>query len=137
MAAVIANGPGIPTVTRGRAQNIGTLPVSTNNAVEFTISQLMASPNGFDEVVIFTVGGTVTTPVLEVSIDGGTTWAQVVAPTNASSASTFNAAANAATGDAAVSSANGYSVAGLSGLGRFRFNAAVTVAPAVVWVACA
>src|SRR6267378_290223 len=126
MAAVIANGPGTPMVPRGRGTNVGTLPVSTNNAVQFTVSQLTGTTNGFDSLVIFTVGGAVTTPVLEVSIDGGVTWAQVVAPTNAS----------AATGDTAVSSANGYTIAGLQGLGLFRFNAAVATAPAVVWVAC-
>jgi hypothetical protein len=135
MAAVIANGPGVPMVPRGRGTNIGTLPVSTNNVVQFTVSQLCGNPNGFDEVCIFTVGGTVGTPVLEVSIDGGTTWAQIVQPTAASSAATFSAAQNAATTDTAVSSATGYSIAGLSGLALFRFNAAVTVAPAVVWVA--
>jgi hypothetical protein len=136
MAAVVANGPGVPMVPRGKGVNIGTLPVSTNNVVQFTVSQLVGNPNGFDSLAIFTVGGTVSTPVLEVSIDGGSTWAQVVAPTNASSATTYNAAANAATGDTAVSSATGYTIAGLQGLALFRFNAAVTVAPAAVWVAC-
>jgi|SRR6267378_55421 len=135
MPAVVANGPGVPMVPRGRGTNVGTLPVSTNNVVQFTVSQLHNNPNGFDEVCIFTVGGTVTTPVLEVSIDGGVSWAQIVPPTSASSASTFNAAQNAATTDTAVSSATGYSVAGLSGLALFRFGAAVTVAPAVVWIA--
>src|SRR6266404_9785030 len=95
MAAVIANGPGTPMVPRGRGTNVGALPVSTNNAVQFTVSQLTGTTNGFDSLVIFTVGGAVTTPVLEVSIDSGVTWAQVVATTNASSATTFTAAANA------------------------------------------
>jgi hypothetical protein len=136
MAAVIVNGPGTPMVTRGKAAKLGTLPISTTNAVQFTVSQLANNPNGFDEVVIFTVGGTVTVPVLEVSIDGGTTWATVAPPTTASSCATFTTGA-LATGDTVVSSASGFTIAGLSGLGLFRFNAAVAAAPADVWVAIA
>lgn len=136
MAAIIANGPGVPMVPRGHAFNIGTLPVNASTtAVQFTISALPAGTNGFDEVVIFCAGGTVGTPVLEVSLDGGTTWATITPPTSASSAVTFTAAGFG--GDTAVASANGYTVAGLSGLGLFRFGAAVTVAPTAVWVACA
>ena len=135
MASIIANGPGTPMVTRGKATNVGTLPVNASTtAVQFTVSQLVGNPNGFDSLVIFTVGGAVTTPVLEVSIDGGTTWAGVVAPTNASSATTFNTTTFG--GDTAVSSATGYTIAGIQGLGLFRFGAAVATAPAVVWVAC-
>src|SRR5579864_2273134 len=135
MASIIANGPGTPMVRRGAGINIGILPVNASTtAVQFTVSQLVGTQNGFDSLVIFTVGGTVGTPVLEVSIDGGATWATVVAPTNASSATTFTAAAFA--GDTAVSSAQGYTIAGLQGLGLFRWGAAVTVAPATVWVAC-
>lgn len=136
MASVIANGPGTPMLTRGKGTNVGTLPINASTtAVQFTVSQLANNPNGFDSLIIFTVGGTVNTPVLEVSIDGGSTWATVVAPTNASSATTFTAGAFA--GDTAVSSANGYTIAGLSGLALFRWGAAVTVAPAVVWAAIA
>lgn len=135
MASIIANGPGTPMVPRGKGVNIGTLPINASTtAVQFTVSQLVGNPNGFDSLIVFTTGGTITTPVLEVSIDGGLTWATVVAPTNASSASTFTAAAFA--GDTAVTSAIGYTISGLQGLGLFRWGAAVTVAPAVVWVAC-
>lgn len=136
MASVIANGPGTPMVTRGKPVLVGTLPVNASTtAVQFTVSQLTGNPNGFDEVIIFCAGGTVGTPILEVSIDGGTTWATVTPPTSASSAVTFTAAGFA--GDTAVASANGYTIAGLSGLGLFRFGAAVTVAPTNVWVALA
>jgi hypothetical protein len=136
MAAIVANGPGTPLITRGKPVNVGTIPVSTAGAVQFTVSQLANNPNGFDEVVIFTVGGTVTLPILEVSIDGGATWAGVVQPTTASSCATFSTAA-LATGDTVVSSATGYTIAGLSGLGLFRFNASVAGAPTVVWIAIA
>lgn len=133
MASVIANGPGTPMVTRGKGTNIGTLPVNASTtAVQFTVSNNTNNPNGFDELVIFCVGGTVGTPVLECSIDGGVTWASVVAPTNASSAATFTAAGFA--GDTAVASANGYTIAGLSGYALFRFGAAVTVGSTAVWV---
>lgn len=136
MASIIANGPGTPMVTRGKPVNLGTIPVSGGTtAVQFTVSALATNPNGFDELVIFCVGGTVGTPVLEVSIDGGTSWATVVAPTSASSCATFTAAAYA--GDTAVASANGYTIAGLSGLGLFRFGATVTVASTAVWAAIA
>jgi hypothetical protein len=135
MASVVANGPGTPMVTRGRAANVGTLPINASTTVvQFAVSQLASNPNGFDELVIFTVGGTVATPILEVSIDGGNSWATVVAPTSASSAATFTNSAFG--GDTAVSSATGYSIAGLSGLGLFRFGGAVSVAPSAVWVAC-
>lgn len=136
MAATVVNGPGTPMVTRGKPVLIGTLPVSTTDAVQFTVSQLVGNPNGFDTLVIFTVGGTVTLPVLEVSIDGGATWASVVAPTNASSSTTFSNSA-LATGDTVVSSANGYTIAGLQGLGLFRFNASVAGSSAAVWLAIA
>jgi hypothetical protein len=132
MASVIANGPGVPMVTRGKGTNLGTLPVNASTTVvQFTVSSNASNPNGFDELVMFTVGGTITTPVLEVSIDGGVTWATVVAPTNASSATTFTATAFG--GDTAVSSATGYTIAGLSGYALFRFGAAVTVGSTVVW----
>ena len=136
MAAVIANGPGTPMITRGKPVKVGTLPINASTtAVQFTVSQLVGNPNGFDTLVIFCVGGTINTPVLECSIDGGVTWATVVAPTNASSSTTFTAAGFA--GDTAVSSANGYTIAGLQGLALFRFGAAVTVATSDVWVAIA
>jgi|SRR5215471_14733081 len=134
MASIIANGPGTPVIQRNKATNVGTLPVNASTtAVQFTVTGLTGTPNGFDTLVIFCVGGTVGTPVLEVSIDGGITWATVVAPTNASSSTTFTAAGFA--GDTAVSSANGYTIAGLQGYGLFRFGAAVSVAPTVVWIA--
>jgi hypothetical protein len=134
MASVIANGPGTPMVTRGKGTNIGTLPVNASTtAVQFTVSSNANNPNGFDELIIFCVGGTVATPVLECSIDGGVSWASIVAPTNASSAVTFTIATFA--GDTAVASANGYTIAGLSGLALFRFGAAVTVGSTVVWAA--
>lgn len=136
MPATVVNGPGTPLITRGKPVKVGTLPISTTDAVQFTVSQLVGNPNGFDTLTIFTVGGTVTAPILEVSIDGGNTWAGVVAPTNASSSTTFSTAA-LATGDTVVSSANGYTIAGLQGLGLFRFNAAVAAAPADVWIAIA
>lgn len=135
MASVIANGPGVPMVRRGAGNNVGTLPVNASTTVvQFTVSQLVGNPNGFDSLCIFTAGGTVTGPILEVSIDGGVTWATVVAPTNASSATTFTNSTFG--GDAAVSSATGYTIAGIQGLGLFRWGAAVTVAPATVWIAC-
>jgi hypothetical protein len=134
MASVIANGPGTPMVTRGKGTNVGTLPINASTtAVQFTVSSNANNPNGFDELIIFCVGGTVATPVLECSIDGGVSWASIVAPTNASSAVTFTTATFA--GDTAVANANGYTIAGLSGLALFRFGAAVTVAPTVVWAA--
>ena len=136
MASIIANGPGTPFVTRGKPALIGTLPVNASTtAVQFTVSALANNPNGFDELVIFCTGGTVGTPVLEVSIDGGNSWATCTPPTNASSVCIFTNAAFA--GDTPVASANGYTIAGLSGLGLFRFGAAVTVAPTAVWVAIA
>src|SRR6266851_2760576 len=122
MASVIANGPGTPMVRRGAGQLIGTLPVNASTtAVQFAVSQLVGNPNGFDTLVIFTVGGTVGTPILEVSIDGGVTWATVTAPTNASSSTNFTNTAFG--GDTAVSSATGYTIAGLQGLGLFRWGA--------------
>jgi len=136
MASIIANGPGIPVIPRSKPLNIGTLPINASTtAVQFTVSNLIGSPNGFDTLVVFTVGGTINTPVLECSIDGGVTWATVVAPTNASSSTTFTATAFG--GDTAVSSATGYTIAGLQGYAVFRWGAAVTVAPAAVWIALA
>jgi hypothetical protein len=136
MASIIANGPGTPMIPRGKPVNVGTLPVNASTtAVQFTVSNLVGNPNGFDTLVIFTVGGTVGTPVLECSIDGGATWATVVAPTNASSSTTFTNSAFG--GDTAVSSAQGYTIAGLQGYALFRWGAAVTVAPTAVWIAIA
>jgi len=138
MASVIANGPGVPMVRRGAGQNIGTLPTNASTTVvQFTVSALVGNPNGFDTLVIFTVGGTITasSQVLEVSIDGGNTWAAVVAPTNASSSTTFSTTVFG--GDTAVTSALGYTIAGLQGLGLFRFGAAITAGSAVVWAAMA
>jgi len=136
MASVIQNGPGIPTITRGKPTKIATLPINASTtAVQFTVSHLVGNPNGFDTLIIFTVGGTVTTPILECSIDGGTTWAQIVAPTNASSSTTFNTTTFG--GDTAVSSANGYTIAGLQGYAIFRWGAAVAAATADVWIGIA
>ena len=136
MASIIANGPGTPLVTRGKGTKVGTLPVNASTtAVQFTVSQLVGNPNGFDNLLIFCVGGTVTTPVLEVSIDGGATWATVSAPGASSSATPVTNSTFAT--DPAVSSANSYIIGGLSGLGLFRFGAAITVAPSDVWVAIA
>jgi hypothetical protein len=136
MASIIANGPGTPMVTRGKGTNLGTLAINAGTtAVQFTVSQLANNPNGFDQLTIFTVGGTIAGPILEVSIDGGNTWATIVAPTNASSATTYTATAFG--GDVAVSSANGYTIASLSGLGLFRWGATVTVGSTVVWAAIA
>ena len=134
MASVIVNGPGIPAIQRGKPVPIGTLPVNASTtAVQFTVTRQNLASNGFDTLVIFTVGGTINTPVLECSIDGGATWATVTPPTSASSSTVFTAAAFG--GDTAVSSANGYTIAGLQGLALFRWGAAVTVGSTVVWVA--
>lgn len=136
MASVINNGPGVPMVTRGKGTNIGTLPVNASTtAVAFTISAIHHAPNGFDNIIITTVGGTVNTPVLEASMDGGNTWFSITASGASSSATQVGVTTFA--GDTAVSSATSYIVGGLSGLVVFRWGAAITVAPAAVWVACA
>lgn len=132
MASNVVNQPGIPSIQRGKPVNLGSLGAAAD-VVQFTVTREESTPNGFDELVIFTTGGA-TTPALEVSIDGGTTWALVVAPTSASSLATFTAAAS--NGDTAVTSATGYSIAGLQGFGIFRFGGR-TAGTAVVWVAIA
>ena len=137
MASSIANGPGVPMVTRGRGTNIGTLPVNASTTVvQFTVSQLNACPNGLDGISIVTAGGTVGTPVLEASIDGGVTWFSILVSSGGSSSMPVESTTTFG-GDTASSSANSYAITSLSGLTLFRFGAAVTVAPAVVWVASA
>lgn len=136
MASVIANGPGTPMVPRGRAVNLGTLPINASTtAVQFTVSQLVGNPNGFDDLLIFTVGGTVGTPVLEGSVDGGVTWFGITASGASSSATQVSTTVFG--GDTAVTSANTYIIAGLQGLTLFRWGAAVTIGSTAVWVACA
>lgn len=134
MASTVVNGPSTPMIPRGKGVNLGTLPVGTTNAVQFTISQLHDTQNGFDNIIIITVGGTVGTPILEVSIDGGVTWAAVTAAGASTSGTQLTTSTFAS--DTAASSANSYLVSGLQGLGLFRFGAAITVAPAVIWGAC-
>lgn len=135
MASTVTNGPGVPMVPRGKGTKIGAI-TATGQVVQFTVSQLVGNPNGFDSLAIFTDGNlSATTPILEVSIDGGSTWAGVVAPTNASSATTYNT--TTLNSDTAVSSANGYTIAGIQGLGLFRFGfTTFTSGSGNVWVAC-
>lgn len=136
MASIIANGPGTPMVPRGRGVPLGTLPVNASTtAVQFTVSQLVGNPNGFDDLLIFTVGGTVGTPILEGSIDGGVSWFSI-AVSGPNSSATQVAITGTFGGDPAVSSANSYIIAGLQGLTLFRWGAAVSVAPTAVWAAC-
>lgn len=138
-STLVNNSPGSgnqPMIPRGKPVNVGTIS-GGGQAIQFVVSQLIGNPNGFDSLVIFTTGNlSATGPILEVSIDGGTTWAGVVAPTNASSATTFNV--TTLNSDTAVTTANGYTIAGLQGLGLFRFGfTTFTSGSGAVWVAIA
>jgi len=121
--------PNLPTpmLTRGRAANLGTIS-ATNNAVQFSVSQLGVPPNGTDALTI-SVGGSLTATafVLEGSIDTGTTWF-LITP-SAATAGQNNSTAIIGTGAADTNSAFAatYNITGLSGPTLFRFGVTGTV----------
>lgn len=138
--ATVINGPQFPMVTRGRPANLGTISAS-GQAVQFTISAPHGSssncPNGTDALTVITTGTlSATVPVLECSLDGGTTWFGIAA-TSGTPSSTPVTSTTVLTGDTAATSANSYPVSGLSGFPmRFGFNT-YTSGSGAVWVGCA
>lgn len=136
MASTVLNAQAQSLVTRGKPANLATINGSAQ-VVTFQVSQLVGNPNGFDTVVIFTTGNLVATgPILECSLDGGATWMGVIAPTASSSSPTFNT--TTLNSDTAVSTINGYTIAGLQGHGLFRFGfTTYTSGSGACWVAIA
>ena len=137
MAFTIVNLPGVPMITRGRSANLGTLAL-TNQAVAFSVSQLVANPNGTDALTITTGGNlTATAFVLEGTIDAGASWFLIV-PSGSTAGTNNSTAIITPTGaaDTNASSANTYNITGLSGLTLFRFGVTGTVTGSgAVWVA--
>jgi hypothetical protein len=135
MASTIINTNfGVPMVTRGKPSNLGTIN-ATGQVVTFTVSARNEAPNGFDAVVITTTGNLVAaTPILECSIDGGVTWFSVGLPSSSSSVPTLGT--TVLNSDTATTSANAYTIAGLQGLGLFRFGfTTFTSGSGACWVA--
>src|SRR5271154_2810488 len=123
MAFTIVNLPGVPMITRGRPANLGAL-AATNQAVAFSVSQLVANPNGTDALTITTGGNlTATAFVLEGTIDAGASWFLIV-PSGSTAGTNNSTAIITPTGaaDTNASSANTYNITGLSGLTLFRFG---------------
>jgi len=131
MASVLVNVPfpGTVMLTRGKPANIGTL-IAAASVVQFTVAEVNAAPNGVDALTITTAGGTIT-PVLECSIDGGTTWFTVLPRAASGTAPNYTLAA--INGDTAATSANSYDVSSLAGGGTFRFGSSAITGSPVVW----
>lgn len=136
MASTVVNTAAQAFVRRGAPAKLGVIN-GAGQVVEFQVSQLVGNPNGFDTLVIWTDGNLVATgPILEASGDARATWLGVVAPTNASSSTTFNV--TTLNSDTAASTANGYTIAGLQGWATFRFGfTTFTSGSGNVWVGIA
>lgn len=129
MASVIVNGPNpTPALTRGRPVNLGTL-AAAGNAVQFSLAQESASPNGLDCLTMVTVGAG-SAAGLEASIDGGATWFQVLP--RAATGTAPNYSLTTINSDTAATSANTYDVSGLQAGALFRFGV-WTSGSAAVW----
>lgn len=129
MASVIVNGP-TPTVTltRGRPVALGTL-AATGNAVQFSIAQENAGPNGLECLTMVLVGAG-SAAGLEASIDGGVTWFGVNPRAANGTAPNFTDA-GAINGDTAVTHADSYDVSSLQ-CALFRYGV-YTSGSSVVW----
>lgn len=136
MASVVANSPNASqtvAITRGKPLALIASLTAAASVAQFSLTQASSSPNGLDVLVIVTVGGTIATPGLEASIDGGATWFGVNPRAANGTAPNFTTA-GAINSDPAVSSANCYDVSGLQSCALFRFGSA-SAFPAAVWVA--
>jgi hypothetical protein len=122
MASVVTNGPGTPLLTRGKPANLGT--ITTGQALQFTLAQENASPNGLDCLTLSCATGTMATMGLEASIDGGTTWFGVAFRSPDFTATVINS-------DTAAVSTHSYDVSGLQAGALFRVGGAT--ASSVVW----
>lgn len=128
MAATVVNGPTpTPLLSRGRPFNLGTV-TTTSSAVQFTVPQEMASPNGVDILFILTTGTAGTTPTLEFSIDGGNSWAVIAARTAPALTITGQIG-----GDTAATSAQAYEIQGLQAGAVFRWGFVAGTPNAAVW----
>jgi hypothetical protein len=123
MAATIDNGPGVPKLNRGRPVLVGTL-TAVNHAVAFSLG--FVDEFSAKSIVIQVPSGTVTTAVLEVSLDAGATWAVVPA--------TALTLTGQVTGDAAASFGAVYNMQGFGGA-LFHFGVTSgTITSSAVWV---
>lgn len=125
MAATLNNAAaGTPKLTRGKPYLLGTL-TALNNGVSFTLS--MCQEFSVKKLVIQVPSGTVTTAVLEVSIDGGATW--VILPVSQALTITGQL-----TGDAAASFGAVYEVSGFGSGALFHFGVTSgTITSSTVW----
>jgi hypothetical protein len=124
-------------VTRAKPTNLGTL-AANNQAVQFTVSNLVAAPNGTDALTIQVnptgtlAGGTF---VLEGSADQGASWFVVTA--SAASAGANNSTAiitQTGAPDTAAIFAATYNITGITSC-LFRFGlTAFTSGSGAVWV---
>lgn len=130
MAFTVQNLPApTPMLTRGKAANLGTLS-ATNQAVQFSVSNLRDAPNGTDALTIAvsaTGSLTATAFVLEGSIDGGNSWFAVTVSAATAGANNSTAITGTGAADTAAAFAGTYNITGLSGPTLFRFGVTGTV----------
>lgn len=111
-----AGGQPVPTLvtklTRGFPVKLGTL-INANTAVAFTIPEPTRDNQGY--LVIQIPGSAGTTPTLEISIDGGATFAPI-APTGALTL------ISALTGDTACTAMYQFQCAGMGSGALFKFG---------------
>jgi hypothetical protein len=136
MASVIANipNPSLPTpaLHRGKLLNPIASLTAAASVAQFSLTQESSTPDGLEVLVIATSGGTIATPVLTCSIDGGLTWFTVLPRAAVGTSPNYTLAGQNA--DPAATSANCYDVSGLQSSGLFRFGGA-SAFPVAVWVA--
>jgi hypothetical protein len=140
MASVNANTPnpsatvaitrGVQLTNTANSRAIASL-TATASVAQFSLVQESSTPDGLEVLVIATSGGTIATPVLTASIDGGLTWFTVSPRAAVGTAPNYTLTAQ--NGDTAATSANCYDVSGLQANALFRFGGA-SAFPVAVFV---
>lgn len=122
------NAPNIPALTRGKPAKIGTL-TAINQAVQWSVPEPSRDHQGFMVIQVPTGATGTVTAILEVSLDGGVTWAGWPVGTQGTTGS------SPLSGDTQASFTANYQIQGMAGAAfRFGFSGATTVTSADVYV---
>lgn len=119
------NSPNIIALTRGKPAKLGTL-TATGQAVQWSVPEPSRDHQGF--MIIQVPQGTVTAAILEVSLDGGVTWAGWPVGTQGTTGT------SPLSGDTQAAFTANYQIQGMAGA-AFRFGVATgTITSSDVWV---